>query len=111
MATTAEPAADRLLDQKYCSGCAKVIHKDARSCPSCGAPQGGRSIEAKSRVGAVLLALLLGGFGAHKFYLGRVGWGVLYLIFFWTFIPAIVAFVEGIIYACMGEESFHQKYG
>lgn len=42
----------------------------------------------------VLLALLLGGFGAHHFYTGRTGLGILYLAFFWTFIPAIVALVE-----------------
>lgn len=44
-----------------------------------------------------LLAFFLGGIGAHKFYAGKVGLGVVYLIFCWTFIPAIVAFVEFII--------------
>jgi len=43
---------------------------------------------------AILLALFLGGFGAHHFYLGRTGLGVLYLVFFWTLIPAFVALVE-----------------
>lgn len=42
----------------------------------------------------VILALLLGGFGAHKFYMGKVGQGVLYLLFVWTFIPALVALIE-----------------
>ncbi len=42
----------------------------------------------------MLLALFLGGLGAHKFYMGHIGLGVLYLLFFWTFIPAIVALVE-----------------
>lgn len=42
----------------------------------------------------VLLALLLGNFGAHHFYLGRTGLGILYLCFFWTGIPAIIGFVE-----------------
>lgn len=65
----------------------------------------------KSRVAAILLAFFLGGFGVHKFYLGRVGWGILYLVFFWTFIPAFLAFVEAIVYACTSEESFHHKYG
>ncbi|HZV57821.1 MAG TPA: TM2 domain-containing protein [Sphingobium sp.] len=65
----------------------------------------------KSRSAVILLALFLGGLGFHKFYLGRVGWGVLYLIFCWTFIPGIVAFIEAIAYAVMGEESFHAKYG
>lgn len=65
----------------------------------------------KSRVTAIVLALLLGGIGIHKFYLGRSGWGIVYLLFCWTFIPGIVAFVEAIIYACMSEDAFHAKYG
>lgn len=98
--------------QKYCSGCAAVLHKDARQCPQCGAPQQGMQAEgSKNRMMAVLFALLLGGIGVHKFYLGRAGWGILYLLFFWTFIPAIIALVEGIIYATMSDEAFAKKYG
>ena len=41
-----------------------------------------------------LLAFFLGGFGAHKFYFGQIGIGVLYAIFVWTFIPSIVALIE-----------------
>lgn len=44
-----------------------------------------------------LLAFFLGGLGVHKFYAGRIGSGILYLIFCWTFIPVIVAFIEFII--------------
>jgi TM2 domain-containing membrane protein YozV len=43
---------------------------------------------------AILLAIFLGGFGAHHFYLGRTGLGVLYLCFFWTLIPHIIALIE-----------------
>jgi TM2 domain-containing membrane protein YozV len=64
----------------------------------------------KSKIAAGVIALLLGGLGIHKFYLGRPGAGILYLIFFWTFIPAIVAFIEGIIYLTMSEEKFDAKY-
>lgn len=65
----------------------------------------------KSKVAAFLLAWLLGGIGGHKFYLNRVGQGILYLLFCWTFIPAMIAFVEGIVYITMDEERFWQKYG
>lgn len=42
----------------------------------------------------VLLAVFLGGFGAHRFYLGQTGLGLLYLFFCWTLIPSFVAFIE-----------------
>jgi len=48
----------------------------------------------RDEVVGVLLALLLGGFGAHHFYLGRTGWGIVYLCLFWTPIPWIIAFIE-----------------
>jgi TM2 domain-containing membrane protein YozV len=65
----------------------------------------------RTRVAAALFAFFLGGFGVHKFYLGRTGEGVIYLIFCWTFIPAIVAFIEGIVYLTMSDEDFARKYG
>ena len=48
----------------------------------------------KDEVVGVLLALFLGGLGAHKFYMGETGLGILYLVFFWTGIPAIIGFIE-----------------
>jgi TM2 domain-containing membrane protein YozV len=53
----------------------------------------------KDPTAAVLLALFLGGLGIHKFYLGQAGLGVLYLIFCWTGIPSIVAFIEAFVIA------------
>jgi TM2 domain-containing membrane protein YozV len=41
-----------------------------------------------------LLAFFLGSFGAHRFYLGENGLAIVYLIFFWTGIPGLIAFVE-----------------
>jgi TM2 domain-containing membrane protein YozV len=67
-------------------------------------------IFSKSRVAAALLAIFLGGIGVHKFYLGRTGWGIVYLLFFWTYIPALVGFVEGIIYLASTDQSFAMKY-
>ena len=48
----------------------------------------------KDEIIGVLLALFLGTFGIHHFYLRRNGLGVLYLIFFWTGITAILGFIE-----------------
>lgn len=100
-----------IASMKYCVGCATQLHSSAVNCPKCGARQGSGQIGQKSRVVAIILALFLGGLGAHKFYLGRVAAGVLYLIFFWTFIPAIIAFIEMIIYITMSDEAFAAKYG
>lgn len=51
----------------------------------------------KSPTTAVLLAFFLGGVGAHKFYLGRIGLGIVYLVFFWTGIPALIGFIEAFL--------------
>ena len=48
----------------------------------------------KNPTTAVLLAVFLGSFGAHKFYMGKVGWGIVYLLFCWTWIPGIVGLIE-----------------
>ena len=48
----------------------------------------------RDEVVGILLALFLGGFGIHHFYLHRTGLGILYLIFFWTPFPWILGFFE-----------------
>jgi hypothetical protein len=42
----------------------------------------------------ILLALFLGSFGLHHFYLRRTGLGILYACFFWTGLPGFLGFVE-----------------
>ena len=64
----------------------------------------------KTKTAAGLLALFLGGLGIHKFYLGGWGWGLLYIWFCLTGIPAIVAFVEAIMYFASSEQEFDRKY-
>lgn len=64
----------------------------------------------KSKYLAAALAIVLGTIGIHKFYLGRVGWGVTYILFSWTFIPMVLGFIEGIIYLCKSDSSFEKKY-
>ena len=48
----------------------------------------------RDEVVGILLALFLGTFGVHHFYLRRTGLGILYLCFFWSGIPAILGFIE-----------------
>lgn len=68
------------------------------------------STSQKSKTTAGLLAIFLGGLGIHKFYLGRPGLGVLYLVFCWTYIPEIIGIIEGIIYLTSSDEKFYNKY-
>ncbi|WP_428912494.1 TM2 domain-containing protein [Niallia sp. Krafla_26] len=51
----------------------------------------------------------LGDLGIHKFYLGRWGWGILYVLC-WTYIPAIVSFIEGVIFLVSSDENFARKH-
>jgi TM2 domain-containing membrane protein YozV len=51
-------------------------------------------LERRDEVVGILLALFLGSFGAHHFYLRRTGLGILYLCFSWTGIPTFLGFVE-----------------
>jgi TM2 domain-containing membrane protein YozV len=51
----------------------------------------------RDEVVGVLLALFLGSFGIHHFYLRRNGLGVLYILFSWTGIPAILGFIEAFL--------------
>lgn len=98
-----------MSDMVFCRGCGKEIHSSAQACPHCGAQQDSAQGK-RSRMSTILLTFFLGGFGAHKFYLGKTGQGILYLLFFWTFIPAFIAFIELILYVCMSDYDFNKKY-
>jgi len=59
----------------------------------------------------ILIALFLGGLGIHKFYLNKPGQGILYLLFCWTWIPSIIAFLEVLSYLSMSDKAFEKRYG
>ena len=59
---------------------------------------------------AAILALFAGGIGAHKFYLGRTGAGLMYLLFCWTMIPGFIAFFEFIGLMLMDQDEFNRRY-
>lgn len=48
----------------------------------------------RDEVVGILLALFLGTFGIHHFYLRRTGLGILYCIFSWSGIPTVLGFIE-----------------
>jgi TM2 domain-containing membrane protein YozV len=64
----------------------------------------------KSKSTAALLTFFLGGLGIHRFYLGQNVIGILYLVFCWTFIPALIAFIDFFIFIFMSESRFNYKY-
>ena len=97
-------------NSKYCCDCGKLIKIQADFCPHCGSKQMLVQSSGRNRLAAALFAFFLGGFGAHKFYLGKIWMGVIYLIFSWTFIPSIIAFIEGILLLIMSDSDFYKKY-
>ena len=59
--------------------------------------------KAVNKVVYCLLALFLGGLGVHKFYAGKIGTGILFIMFcviFSIFIPSFIAFIDLIIGLC-----------
>lgn len=105
-------------DQKYCTDCGALISARAEICPKCGVRQlpltnalGVLAPNGKSKLAAALFGFFLGSFGAHKFYLGQTGWGILYLVFCWTAIPGVVGIIEAILLLVMSDEDFNRKYG
>jgi TM2 domain-containing membrane protein YozV len=104
--STTPPPLPQGASGKFCSACGNPIHTQAEICPSCGV----RQRKGADKTALALLAFFLGGLGAHKFYVGKYGQGVLYLLFCWTGIPGLIAFIEFIIYLCTPGEEISQKY-
>lgn len=80
----------------YCSKCGAQIDDEAIVCPKCGCPTKNYNqaqtqpqqetqyvvrddASPKSRTIALVLAIFLGGLGVHRFYLGKIGTGILWL--------------------------------
>ena len=63
---------------------------------SAGEAKGKRKV---NKLAYVLCAILVGGLGIHKFLAGRWVLGIIYILFCWTCIPALVALIEGIMAA------------
>jgi hypothetical protein len=48
---------------------------------------------------------------AHKFYVRRYALGVLSLVFFWVYIPGFVAWIEGMRYLALSDETWAAQHG
>jgi TM2 domain-containing membrane protein YozV len=107
----------KATDEKFCIECGSMVNFRIDTCPKCGAYLSTqvKSIvnlpsKGKKKMTAAILALLLGGIGIHKVYLGKAWIGTIYLIFFWTLIPAIIGFIEGVFLLFMNDSDFNSKY-
>lgn len=88
----------------YCRACGKQLHQSASACPSCGARQTAANVSDKKILIALLLCFFFGVLGVHRFYVGKVGTGILQLLTLgglglWAFIDfilvAVGAFTDG----------------
>lgn len=98
------------LSKKFCYSCGATVNEAQAMCVKCGVGLNQGKANGKKKVTAGICAILVGGFGVHKFYHGSWGWGILYLLFCWTYVPGIVALVEGIIYLTMDDSKYDEKY-
>ncbi len=106
--------------KKHCFACATILDARAELCPSCGVrqptlaimvqPPSQIAVSSKNKTTAGIFALVLGGLGIHRFYLGQPGVGLLYILFCWTLIPAVIALVEGIQLLTMQDAEFAKRY-
>lgn len=105
-------------NEKYCSDCGDIINAKAEICPKCGVRQmeppaaqsSSVNLATKDKTIAIILTLLLGWLGIHKFYLGENILGVFYLIFCWTLIPALISIFDLIHLLMMKDGEFDEKY-
>jgi Tfp pilus assembly protein PilE len=95
------------FEKVFCRECGSPMKPTDTKCPSCGASvmlNGGRS-----KVVAGFLALFLGGFGLHRFYLGY-WWGFFYIPFGIIGLTFPVNIVEAIYFWCCSKEKWNKKY-
>lgn len=82
----------------HCRACGKQLHESATACPSCGASQTPAGASDKRILPAALLCFFVGFLGVHRFYVGKVGTGILQIVTLgglgiWTFIDLILIIV------------------
>ena len=80
----------RLENERYCQNCGEAIDKNLNVCPKCGAQQNEVFTESISQkttnsegvrwLISLLLCWFLGAIGAHRFFVGKIGTGILMII-------------------------------
>jgi RNA polymerase subunit RPABC4/transcription elongation factor Spt4 len=70
-------------DEAFCASCGSIIKQAAEICPHCGVRQqksGGGSEFSQEWVIVFLLSVFLGYLGIDRFYVGKIGTGILKLV-------------------------------
>ena len=67
-------------DSKFCEFCGSSIVDDSNAALQDAAPEQNISVSPKSRLTATLLCVFLGGFGVHRFYVGKPGTAILQIL-------------------------------
>lgn len=58
----------------------------------------------------IALCLFLGGLGVHKFYAGKWGQGILYALFCWTYVPAVIAVIDLLVAIFKRSDDYGEIY-
>ena len=116
---------DPLKGEKFCRYCGSSLNPGQIVCVKCGRAvrrqgDGGVTGESpKSRTTAALLAIFLGGFGVHEFYLGNSNSAIIRLVVYIvggvlmcvpSFVLSMISIIEGIIYLAKSDEEFEKVY-
>ena len=82
MNANVDPNANANADAQmvYCRACGRRIHVSAANCPGCGARQIAAGESERLLLPAFLLCIFFGYLGAHRFYAGKIGTGILMLL-------------------------------
>lgn len=98
-----------------CRYCGNVVMGVGRPAPNVIEQQFnniGSSFQAgkKDKIVALLVTFFFGWCGGQYFYYGNMTAGIINLIFCWTFIPSVWAFIHFFVLLGMSDQAFNEKY-